>query len=54
MRAFMGLKQLNETQLYEAEKYKSASNEVKRKKEIYIYCNTNEGYFPVITDQYQT
>ena len=32
----MGLKQLNETQLYEAEIYKSASNEVKRKKEIYI------------------
>ena len=36
MRTFMGLKELNETLLYEEEKYKSASNEIKRKKEIYI------------------
>ena len=65
MRSFMGLKELNETQLYGAEKSKSGQsekckikcslcNEETRKKELCLYCNTKKGYFPIITDQYQT
>ena len=65
MRKFMDLEELSETELYGAEKEKSAQsekcenkcslcNENSRKKGLCLYCNTNEGYFPVMTNEYQT
>ena len=65
MRKFMDLEELNETELYGAEKEKSTQsencqnkcslcNENSRKKDLCLYCNANAGYFPVMTGQFQT